>query len=121
MINQIQGWIPSVFRTQKDLSTKPIDRKDPNTWSASWPAMADEGILGIILINFGTISNISLGEPSVFTKQALLNRTNPKLHKACSILLNRSDLLVNHDRYGFFRPTKGVEVEENGKIIKKDL
>ena len=62
--------------------------------------MKEEGILGV---------------PPVFTKQALKNRQNEKIYKVYSTLLGRKDLLVSIDRYGFFRPTKNVEIEK-GKI-----
>lgn len=46
----------------------------------------------------------------VFTKQSLLNRQNSKLKRAFAILFDSEDLVVSHDRYCLFRPTKNVEI-----------
>eukprot|EP01080_Neovahlkampfia_damariscottae_P011528 gene11528-4781_t len=81
---------PKEFKTNIKIS-------DKSTWLKGWPAMKEEGILGV---------------PSVFTKQAFENRQNEKIYKIFSTILHRKDLLVNIDRYGFFRPTKNVEIEK---------
>jgi ectoine hydroxylase-related dioxygenase (phytanoyl-CoA dioxygenase family) len=44
----------------------------------------------------------------IFTKQFLENRQNPKIYKALCILYGHGDLIVNHDRSAFYRPTKGL-------------
>lgn len=58
-----------------------------------------------------------LGYPPVFTKQSFINRQNPKIYSVFSHLLQRKDLWVSIDRYGFFRPTKGVMI--NGKKVDR--
>jgi len=63
----------------------------------------------------GLFDEGNIGHDPIWTERALLNRQNPKLAKAASIILEREDLLVNHDRYGLFRPTK---TESNGKMVK---
>jgi len=70
-----------------------VRRDDPSTWKSTdgWPGgMAQtEGIIG---------------EHITWTRRSLINRMSPVLHKVFSALLGESDLLVSHDRYGFFRP-----------------
>jgi len=81
-----------------------IKRKDVSTWeNTHWrrTGLFDEGIIGY--------------DP-IWTQRSILNRKNPNLAKAGSILLERDDLCVNHDRYGLFRPTVG---EQSGKKTKK--
>ena len=43
---------------------------------------------------------------SLWTRQILLNRQISALHTAFATILGTKDLLVNHDRYGMFRPAK---------------
>src|SRR3989338_7662606 len=62
-----------------------------------WPGMADEGILG------GSV---------IFLQKALENRQNEKLHRVYAELLGTEELLINHDRYGLFRPTKGEKYQK---------
>lgn len=70
-----------------------VERSDPSKWEPEngWPAgMAQtEGIIG---------------EHITWTRRTLLNRCNPVLHRVFSHLLREPELLVSHDRYGFFRP-----------------
>ncbi|CAF3607368.1 unnamed protein product [Rotaria sp. Silwood1] len=47
-----------------------------------------------------------LGLESLWTRQILLNRQTPALHTAFATIYGTENLLVNHDRYGMFRPTK---------------
>jgi len=77
-----------------------IDKNDPKTWENDrwrYTGLWNEGIVG---------------DDPIFTKRALLNRQNPNIYKACSTILNRKDLMVNHDRYGFFRATKYPEDDD---------
>jgi len=77
-----------------------IDRNDEKTWENdrwSRTGLWNEGIIGY--------------DP-IFTKRSLLNRQNPNIYKACSIILNRKDLMVNNDRYGLFRATKDPEADD---------
>jgi hypothetical protein len=46
-----------------------------------------------------------LGVPSVFTSETFSVRQNENIYKAHSILLGNKELMINHDRYGLFRPT----------------
>jgi len=68
-----------------------IRRDDPSTWN-NWPGMTGEGILGR---GFEAL-------PSMVE-----NRANPAVFDVFGTLfgLDPSDLMVNHDRMGFFRPT----------------
>ena len=43
------------------------------------------------------------GRDPAISIQSFKNRTNPKVHKAFSLLLGRDDLLVTLDRYGVMR------------------
>eukprot|EP01127_Copromyxa_protea_P023457 TRINITY_DN877_c0_g1_i1.p1 TRINITY_DN877_c0_g1~~TRINITY_DN877_c0_g1_i1.p1 ORF type:complete len:265 (+),score=30.08 TRINITY_DN877_c0_g1_i1:541-1335(+) len=47
-----------------------------------------------------------VGEDSLFSTQFVKNRLNPKVHSVFSLLLGEKKLVCNHDRCGFFRPTK---------------
>jgi hypothetical protein len=92
------------------LKPKGISREDPSTWE-SWnqTGLASEGIVG---------------HDPIFRNRAILNRQNPKLYKVYSELYGRPDLLVNHDRYGLFRPTRSVPIKKKGggvKNCKKEL
>jgi hypothetical protein len=44
----------------------------------------------------------------VFTEIAVRNRCNAGIFSVCKNILGDDDVLINHDRYGLFRPTKGV-------------
>jgi len=46
--------------------------------------------------------------PAVFTPQMLRNRCNPKLVKVMRLLLGDNDILMSHDRWCFYRPTKSL-------------
>jgi len=85
----------------RELKTKlkdflKIKRDDPSTWDNYWPAMAEEGIVAT---------------PPTFTIRALKNRQHPTVYKVFTELYGRKDLFVNHDRYGLFRPTRGVTIK----------
>jgi len=74
-----------------------FSRRDAATWDYGWSGtgLFTEGIIGY--------------DP-FFTAQALRNRQNPRLHRAYSLLYETEALLTNFDRYGFFRPTKHVQL-----------
>eukprot|EP01121_Diplochlamys_sp_Union-15-3_P020397 TRINITY_DN7951_c0_g1_i1.p1 TRINITY_DN7951_c0_g1~~TRINITY_DN7951_c0_g1_i1.p1 ORF type:complete len:304 (-),score=47.28 TRINITY_DN7951_c0_g1_i1:288-1145(-) len=77
-----------------------IDRNDPTTWTEQkWKrtGIYKEGLVG---------------GGSLFTRRSMLNRQNPNLFKVFSVLLGTEDLLVNQDRYGFFRPTNSVKLAD---------
>ena len=64
-----------------------------------------------------SLSNYGLpGKEPIFTKQLIKNRVNPKVHQAFQLLYDAQSpkknepkknepLLVNHDRFAFYRPT----------------
>ena len=54
----------------------------------------------------GIIDEGIIGDESLWTRQILLNRQTVALHTAFASILGTENLLVNHDRYGMFRPTK---------------
>ncbi|CAF3787935.1 unnamed protein product [Adineta steineri] len=69
-------------------------RNDENQWiSQNWyrTGLVQEGIIG---------------NASLWTRQILLNRQISALHVAFAAILETENLLVNHDRYGMFRPAK---------------
>ncbi|KAN0026265.1 hypothetical protein ACTFIV_007249 [Dictyostelium citrinum] len=74
---------------------KTIKRNDPKSWDGIWPNLSQEGIVGY---------------PPVFSETTIANRSNPKIYSIYSTLLNRKDLYINHDRFGFFRPTKDCKL-----------
>jgi len=100
-------WVNPKYLTPEFLVEGKINRNDPQTWiNKYWPNMMEEGILG---------------SPPVFTKQALQNRQNPKLYSVFSEIMGKKELLINHDRYGLFRPTKDVSFHDNkGELYKQD-
>ncbi|AYV85468.1 MAG: phytanoyl-CoA dioxygenase family protein [Satyrvirus sp.] len=68
-----------------------FDRNNLNTWE-KWP-------------------DSSYGMPSKkpqFTPQILKNRQNPNIYNVYSSLLGTPNVLVNHDRWAIYRPTKLV-------------
>eukprot|EP01006_Ploeotia_vitrea_P006653 TRINITY_DN14264_c0_g1_i1.p1 TRINITY_DN14264_c0_g1~~TRINITY_DN14264_c0_g1_i1.p1 ORF type:complete len:407 (-),score=42.61 TRINITY_DN14264_c0_g1_i1:41-1210(-) len=69
------------------------DRNDPATWDR-WPENS--------IPQYGQAQR----DP-IFTPQFIRNRQNPNIYALYQLLLGgESDLLVNHDRSAFFRPTK---------------
>lgn len=81
-VDDIYGLLESMSEFQRD---------DRATWSA-WPVNSIE--------RYG-----SPQRDPVFLQSFLKNRQNPNVYKAFSLLLCTDDLLVNHDRCCFFRPT----------------
>jgi len=79
-----------------------------------WPGIRNEGISGGY---------------TVVTPQFVKNRCNEKVAAVASYLLGETDLLVNHDRFGIFRPTKGsageyalpISFQSNGHSRKEGL
>jgi hypothetical protein len=54
-------------------------------------------------LNYGMHAN----DP-IFSEQFLMNRQNERVHKAFSIIYGTKDIIVNHDRCCFYRPTKNI-------------
>jgi len=75
-----------------------FDRNSPSGWNTDWEitGLSSEGIISI--------------DP-IFRRHAINNRQNPNLYQVCSSLLDQKELLVNHDRYGLFRPTRDVVID----------
>lgn len=48
-------------------------------------------------------------EPALFTEQMIRNRCNEFVVKALRLLLDETDILLSHDRWCFYRPTKSIE------------
>jgi len=87
--------LAEIFRIFEVESDRKFKRRDIGTWDC-WPSNGIE----------------KYGQPTrtpIFTRQFLMNRQNPNLFKAFTILLGSEDLLVSHDRCCVFRPTKNVE------------
>ena len=73
-----------------------VSRANPNTWwvENGWPSsLSSEGILG---------------GPPVFTKQAIKVRMNKLLFEIGKLFYESDQIIISHDRYGLFRPTKKV-------------
>ena len=51
-------------------------------------------------------------EPAIFTPQIVRNRCNQYVVKALRLLLNKTDILVSHDRWCLYRPTKNIKTED---------
>jgi len=81
----------SVFDLLEDGSGGQFRRDDVR----SWDAFPDQG-----MEKFGMPTR----DP-VLTPQFLANRAHPKVHAAFAALLGTDELLVNHDRCSFMRPT----------------
>jgi ectoine hydroxylase-related dioxygenase (phytanoyl-CoA dioxygenase family) len=88
---ECQSTLDEYFDTIEKFNNK-FDRKNMETWS-NWPKKGIE--------KYGQISR----DP-YFMKQCLRNRQNENIYKAFSILLDKKDLIVNHDRGSLFRPTE---------------
>ncbi len=70
-------------------------------------------LLSILILLFfrlwcrtGLVQEGIIGYASLWTRQILLNRQIPALHTAFATILGTENLLINHDRYGMFRPAK---------------
>lgn len=77
-----------------------ISRADPSTWNDKWHStgLYSEGIIGY---------------DAIFSTRALKNRQNPNLIQVCTDILGTTNVLVNHDRYGLFRPTNDPKIGSN--------
>ncbi|KAM9971662.1 hypothetical protein ACTFIW_011645 [Dictyostelium discoideum] len=93
--NYIESFKWASYHDSMKSEEKTIKRNDPKTWEGIWPNLSQEGIVGY---------------PPVFSETTIANRSNPKIYSIYSTLLNRKDLYINHDRFGFFRPTKDCKL-----------
>lgn len=48
--------------------------------------------------------------PAVFSQQVVRNRCNPNVLRSFQVLLHDDDLLVSHDRWCAYRPTRDVKI-----------
>ena len=65
--------------------------------------------------SFSLLSSQTYGlskDPAVFTPQMLRNRCNASLVKAMKLLIADEDILMSHDRWCFYRPTKRVDMDD---------
>ncbi|CAF1568674.1 unnamed protein product [Rotaria magnacalcarata] len=90
---QCNDTISDIWNVIESLVVQPV-RNDKQLWTQelwSKTGILDEGIVGW---------------ESLWTRQILFNRQTPALHTAFASVLGTENLLVSHDRYGMFRPTK---------------
>lgn len=87
-----QKTLSEVFDIIENTSQGKFKRDDIKTWE-NWTSNGIE--------KYGSFSR-----PPVFTKQFLNNRQNKNIYKIFSLLLKYDELVVNHDRGCFYRPTK---------------
>ncbi|CAF2139798.1 unnamed protein product [Rotaria magnacalcarata] len=90
---QCTDTISDIWNVIESLVTQSV-RNDEQLWTQklwSKTGILDEGIVGW---------------ESLWTRQILFNRQNPALHTAFASVLRTENLLVSHDRYGMFRPSK---------------
>lgn len=95
-----EKWKPKLALAHRILRVK---RSDITTWNSEdgWPlALSSEGILG---------------DPAVFTKQAIKNRMNKALFEIGKLFFENDDIIVSHDRYGLFRPV----LRDDKNVMKK--
>eukprot|EP01012_Entosiphon_sulcatum_P050850 TRINITY_DN69800_c0_g1_i1.p1 TRINITY_DN69800_c0_g1~~TRINITY_DN69800_c0_g1_i1.p1 ORF type:complete len:360 (-),score=46.40 TRINITY_DN69800_c0_g1_i1:3-1055(-) len=81
------------------LGASGIKPEDVSTWQ-TWPR-SSEGV-------------ITHGEYGMITPALLERRQNPTVHKIFAALHGTPELLVNHDRYIVFRPTRDVSHGDAG-------
>ena len=55
--------------------------------------------------------------PAVFSPQIVRNRCNPSVLRSFQMVLHADDLLVSHDRWCVYRPTRNVQI--NGLLCDK--
>lgn len=64
--------------------------------------------------HLGLIGNMPCCYP-----QAWANRQNPQIYEVSRTLLQRDDVWVNFDRFGFMRPTKRIPVPGSDELVDK--
>lgn len=65
-----------------------------------------------IINNYGLYTN-----KPIFSRQFMINGQNEKFYQCFTLLYNNNDLMVNHDRCAFYRPTKNLVI--NDQLINK--
>lgn len=96
--------------TIKDVEN--IIKEESNNKNFSIDNIETYDIASLCMNRFGTI-----GKKPLFSQTLLRNRTHPNVRKAYSIVydLKENELICQHDRMGWMRPT----IDSNGKIIEK--
>ena len=90
--------------SHEDLLGRPgILRADPSSWQQGWPA-GEKGFLGS-----------RTGADEIWAWE---NRQNPRVIRPFEVLLGTPELVLNLDRYGVLRPTRGI-VLLDGSVIDK--
>jgi len=92
--DQCDQTLSDLFTSLEVNSNHQFNRNDPSTWR-SWPSTG--------------LKNHGMPHRSpTFSASALSNRQNPLLFRIFSLLLHSTNLIVNHDRWCFFRPTQNI-------------
>ena len=102
---EINSTIEEIWTHEDLLFAHPgIRQDDPSTWDdPTWPA-SDKGFLG---------SRTGADEICVWQ-----NRQNLNVIRPFEILLGTDQLILNLDRYGVMRPTKGIKLLD-GQIVDR--
>jgi len=58
-------------------------------------------------------------EPAIFSTQIVRNRSNAKVLKAFRLILEDEDILVSHDRWCVYRPTRNILLEGGHHDMKQ--
>jgi ectoine hydroxylase-related dioxygenase (phytanoyl-CoA dioxygenase family) len=94
-LNDCATNINDIWSIISQKSNNSIKRNDAKTWdNKNWTKV------GSLAITEGMVGN-----SAIFTPVACLTRTNVQMYEVAKTLLKTPDLIVNHDRYGIFRPT----------------
>lgn len=56
-------------------------------------------------------------EPALFTAQMIRNRCNKYVVEALRLLLGHADILLSHDRWCFYRPTKSISIQNSQRFV----
>jgi hypothetical protein len=85
------------LRNKRAKAGNAVYREDEKSWQDDdrWLAA-----VGPVSVREGMV-----GTGAIFAPRAIQNRYNPLMLGVAQTLLEESDLIVSHDRYGIFRPT----------------
>jgi len=104
---QSKSTIEEIWDILEEQGNKKVSRFVPSSWDMP-NEIFEKGIFR---------SSGMVGSQAIFRKQAVQNRQNPNIYQVCSALLDSKEILVNQDRYGFFRPTKSIPID--GKRVDR--
>ncbi len=71
---------------------------------------------------YHNLSSLTYGlasEPAIFSTQIFRNRSNAKVLKALRLLLEEDDILVSHDRWCVYRPTRNILFKDGHRDMKQ--